>query len=199
MISGTYLFGGRLMALNMKSGLIRPIAVGCTWHRLANKCGNAFARNELVSCLSPRQVGVAGKSGCETAVHAIRRYMENMSPDQVVAKLDFRNAFNCLERGYMLYEVVEVMPEIYRFYCLSYNKLSTLQCGDYTVSSKVGIQHGDFLGALLFCSGLHPILITTRSELAIGYMDDLTLGGLCADVAADVELFRSKVAKSVSC
>jgi hypothetical protein len=88
-------FGGRLIALNKKSGGIRPIAIGCTWRRLAAKCANAFACGKLGSMFSPRQVGVAVKGGCEAAVHATRRYIEHMSPDHVVVKLDFSNAFNC--------------------------------------------------------------------------------------------------------
>jgi hypothetical protein len=44
-------FGGRLIALNKKSGGIRPIAIVCTWRRLAAKCANAFACNKLVSLL----------------------------------------------------------------------------------------------------------------------------------------------------
>ena len=188
-------FGGRLIALNKKSGGVRPIAIGCTWRRLAAKCANAFACNKLVSLFSPRQVGVAVKGGCEAAVHATRRYIENMSPDHVVAKLDFYNAFNCLDRGYMLDKVAEVIPEIHKFCCLSYSQPSTLQFGDYIISSEVGVQQGDPLGALLFCIGLHPILNATSSELTIGYMDDVTLGGLGADVAADVELFQSQGSK----
>jgi Reverse transcriptase (RNA-dependent DNA polymerase) len=115
------IFGGRLIALHKKSGGIRPIAVGCTWRRLAAKCANAFACNKFVSLFSPRQVGVAVKGGCEAAVHAIRRYMENMSPDHDMAKLDFYKAFNCLDRGYMLDKIAAVIPEIHKFCCLSYS------------------------------------------------------------------------------
>lgn len=185
-------FGGRLIALHKKSGGIRPIAIGCTWRRLSAKCANAFACEKLVSMFCPRQVGVAVKGGCEAAVHATRRYMDHMPLDHVVAKLDFYNAFNCMDRCYMLNQVAEVIPELYKFCCLSYGQSSTLQFGDYIISSEVGVQQGDPLGALLFCIGLHPILSATRSELTIGYMDDVTLGGSCADVAADVELFRSE-------
>ena len=188
-------FGGRLIALNKKSGGIRPIAIGCTWRRLAAKCANAFACEKLVSFFSPRQVGVAVKGGCEAAVHATRRYMENMPSDNVVAKLDFYNAFNSLDRCYMLDKVAEVIPEIYKFCFSAYSRPSVLQFGNYTISSEVGVQQGDPLGALLFCIGLHPILSATSSELTFGFMDDVTLGGPCTVVAADVELFRSHGSK----
>jgi hypothetical protein len=71
-------FGGRLIALNKKSGGIFPIAIACIWCRLAAECANAFACNRLASLFSPREVGVAVKGGCEDAVHAMRRYIEHM-------------------------------------------------------------------------------------------------------------------------
>jgi len=36
-------FGGRLLALNKKSGGIRRIAIGFTLSRLASKCANSFS------------------------------------------------------------------------------------------------------------------------------------------------------------
>ena len=52
------LFGGRLIALQKKSGGIRPIAIGYTWRRLAAKCANKFAITSLGDSLLPRQLGV---------------------------------------------------------------------------------------------------------------------------------------------
>jgi hypothetical protein len=37
------LFGGKIFTLNKKSGGVRPIAIGYTWHRLAAKCANSYA------------------------------------------------------------------------------------------------------------------------------------------------------------
>ena len=36
------------------------------------------------------------REGCEAAVHAARSYVENMGADDVLVKLDFANAFNCI-------------------------------------------------------------------------------------------------------
>jgi hypothetical protein len=184
-------FGGRLIALSKKSGGIRPIAIGCTWRRLAAKCACSFASEKLKSIFAPRQVGVAVKGGCEAAVHATRRFIAQMPPNHVVAKLDFSNAFNCLDRDHMLQQVADTVPEIYKFCHLSYDQVSTLQFGDFNISSEVGPQQGDPLGGLLFCLGVHPILRAASSTLTIGYMDDVTLGGPADVVASDVELFRS--------
>jgi hypothetical protein len=52
------LFGGQLMALEKKSGGIRPIAIGYTWRRIAAKCANAHATAVLAGYLQPLQLGV---------------------------------------------------------------------------------------------------------------------------------------------
>jgi hypothetical protein len=115
MVYFKHIFGSRLIVLNKRSGDVRPVAIGCTWRRLIAKCANAFACNEFVGLFGVRQVGVAVKDGCEAAVYAACRYMENISPDNAVAKLDFYNAFNCLDRGCMRDKVAEVIPEYTNF------------------------------------------------------------------------------------
>jgi len=69
-------FGGRLLALNKKSGSVRPI--GFTLRRLASKCANAFGVNHLKGFLQPYQlrVGRPTPGGCEAAIHSARRYLE---------------------------------------------------------------------------------------------------------------------------
>jgi len=51
-----FFFGGRLIALEKKSGGIRPIAVGMTLRRLVSKCGSAFGVERMRSSLSPLQL-----------------------------------------------------------------------------------------------------------------------------------------------
>ena len=139
-------FGGRLIALSKKDGGIRPIVIGGTLRRLASKLACSFASEKLKSYFAPRQVGVAVSGGCEAAVHATRRYIAEMPRDHVVVKLDFSNAFNCLDRSHMLQRVAAKVPEIYQFCFLAYDQPSTLQFGEYTISSEVGAQQGDPLG-----------------------------------------------------
>ena len=58
------------------------------------------------------------KGGCEAAVHAVRRYLEGMPDDYAVVKLDFKNAFNCVNRTIRLSEVycspryISVLPSV---------------------------------------------------------------------------------------
>ena len=128
-------FGGRLIALSKKDGGTRPIVVGCTLRRLAAKCACSFGNERLRALLTPRQVGVATKGGCEAAVHATRRYISGMPGDHTVVKMDFANAFNSLDRSHMLSRVAEEIPELYKFCHLAYDQPSSLQFGIYMISS----------------------------------------------------------------
>ena len=178
-------FGGRLLALDKKSGGIRPIVIGFALRRLASKLANSFGLSRISKYLSPRQVGAGIAGGCEAAVHASRRYLENLQEGKVLIKLDFSNAFNSLHRGEMLRAALERVPELYPFIFSAYSSSSSLLYGASTVLSNEGPQQGDPLGPLLFCNTIHPLLVSLKSELAIGYLDDLTLAGDQSSVADD--------------
>ena len=128
-------FGGRLLALNKKSGGIRTIAIGFTLRRLASKCANSFGTNRLRSYFYPHQLGVGMPGGCEAAVHSALRYLEALPPDHVVVKLDFSNAFNSIDRREMFLSVHNRIPELYTLCRSTYNQPSCLFFGPYIVSS----------------------------------------------------------------
>jgi len=64
-------------------------AVGYTLRRIAAKCANSYATNQLAGYFSPIQLEVGTPGGSEAAVHATRRSIEAMPDGHVVAKLDF--------------------------------------------------------------------------------------------------------------
>jgi len=118
------------MALDNKSGGIRPIAIGYTPRRIAAKCANAhatFATATLARYLQPIQLGDGTPGGCEAAVHATRRYAEAMPTGHCIAKLDFANAFNSLHRDAMLHGVEQRIPGLYKFCHLACSRQSVLQ------------------------------------------------------------------------
>ena len=180
-------FGGRLIALNKKSGGVRPIAVGVTLRRLASKCANAYGAARMVPLLGPRQLGVGIPGGCEAAIHSARRYLQSLPADHVLVKLDFTNAFNSLHRSDMLLSLHNHLPELYAFCCSSYSQPSFLFFGSHTILSQEGPQQGDPLGPLLFCLTIHPLLTSLQSDLTLGYLDDLTLAGHQSTVSTDVQ------------
>ena len=50
----------------------------------------------------------------------------------------------------------------------------------------IGPQQGDPLGPLFFANTIQPLLCSLQSELNLGYLNDLTLGGPVDSVASDV-------------
>jgi hypothetical protein len=118
--------------------------------------------------------------------------MEAMPDDNVIVKLDFSNAFNSIHRDAMLQAIRSSVPEIYSFCHLSYSNSSFLKFGSRMIISDEGCQQGDPLGPLHFCTTIHPMLQSLSSELIIGYMDDITLGGTTTAVANDVNIIKSK-------
>ena len=192
---GPILFGGRLIALDKKDGGIRPIAIGSTFRRLTAKCASAFAIAKLAPMLAPRQLGVGVPGGCEAAVHATRRFLSSLSSDSVLVKLDFSNAFNCLHRDSMLLAVHKYAPELYKFCHLAYAQSSFLKFGPHILLSEEGVQQGDPLGPLCFCLTIHELLMSLSSKLAIGFLDDCTLGGYLDTVVEDLKLIGNEGAR----
>src|SRR5271155_3065611 len=87
----------------------------------------------------------------------------------------------------MLETVMSMVPEAAPFCHLAYSGSSILSYGDINIPSVEGVQQGDPLGPLLFCLTIHNLLSSLTSDLVIGYLDDLTLGGAVEVVVADVE------------
>ena len=84
------LFGRHLLAMEKKTGGIRPIVVGYVWMRLTAKCASAHAIERLADYFNPLQVGVGIAGGCEAAVHATRRFLSTMPADNIIVKLFFK-------------------------------------------------------------------------------------------------------------
>ena len=78
------LFGAALTALLKKDGGVRPIAVGYVWRRIAGKVACNRLTERSAGLLAPRQLGFRVARGCESAVHAARRYVQNMEHGHMV-------------------------------------------------------------------------------------------------------------------
>ena len=186
-----FFYGASLIALEKKGGGIRPIAVGCTLRRLVAKIAGRKVMEDVTDLLAPRQLGYGVSGGAEAAVHAAKVYITNLRPEDVLVKLDFRNAFNSIRRDKMLEAVQTLAPEIYPFVHSVYSSESTLLWGDKSIQSSEGVQQGDPLGPLLFCLAIHHHGTQLSSEFCVMYLDDITLGGSPEAVQHDLEIIES--------
>jgi hypothetical protein len=188
------LYGANLIALKKKDGSFRPIAVGSTLRRLASKiCCREF-HSRLTEKFKPIQLGFGLKSGCEGAVHATRTFL-NSQNFEILVKIDVQNAFNSVDRGVLLTQIENELPEIYSYLWQCYGAPSKLMYRDNEISSCVGCQQGDPLGPVIFNLAIHPIITQLTSDLNIWYLDDGTIGGKRSTVLADLQTIIDRFAE----
>lgn len=172
------LYGACLCAFNKKDLSIRPIAIGSTYRRLVAKIACARVSNKLGAECRPSQLGFGTKGGAEAGAHAARSFINTQNAStKVFLKLDFRNAFNELERDLMLLSAYNRCPEIYRFVKQCYSEPTKLAFGYFTLLSQRGCQQGDPCGPPLFCLTINEMVKALKSELNIWFLDDGSLGG----------------------
>jgi hypothetical protein len=129
--------------------------------------------------------------GAEGILHALNRSIrEDQPPDTIMALLDFKNAFNMIDRQRFLSEVRSRYPQIFAWVQYSYGTSATLFTGEDVIYAQRGVQQGDPLGPLLFALAIHPLLIRLKSkcDLAVAYLDDITLKGSSEQVRDAIEL-----------
>jgi hypothetical protein len=179
-------FGARLIALRKKDENIRPIAVGNCFRRIVSKIACMLAKTTISNYLIPHQIGFAIDKGAEAAIHTTRSFLEN-NKDCMIVKIDYKNAFNCVNRDIFMHEIKKFYPDIYPYVHSSYNHDSILLFNDNTILSQEGAQQGDPLGPLLFCMAIQPIVNKLKSRLNVWYLDDGTIGDTQEVVMSDFE------------
>ncbi|ELU12540.1 hypothetical protein CAPTEDRAFT_195219 [Capitella teleta] len=150
-----YFFGARLMAITKPNGDLRPIAAGCTLRRTTGKILLQPVINNLTTRLTPIQVEVGTKMGCETAVHAVRDCIHSEHDND---KIVLKNAFNTLRRDCLLKATRDHLPDLHTYVWQNYAAASTLSFDDYQIASQTGIQQRDSLGPALFANTIHQAM-----------------------------------------
>ena len=165
-----WFFGARLVGLWKANGDIRPIASGEVVRRALAKgvvrrvVTRAFARR----LLEGGQVAVGIRNGMDAAVVAVRRAAAlargRRDMDFVVAKLDRTNAFNTLDRGFMLRAVDKLAPGALPYAVAAYGQPSCLLFGGKRLWSSRGGQQGDPFMPLAYA--LAELLVAGRLLVA---------------------------------
>ena len=186
-------FGANLIALKKVDAGIRPIAIGFTLRRFAAKIVMYDIRNFCKTEFQPCQLGVGTPKGAESAIHALRAYLEDpTSQDKVVLKIDFKNAFNCIRRDKILALVKMKIPHIYNFVYQCYAEKSYLLFGPEIIHSVEGVQQGDPLGPFLFSLGIQNLVNDCKSEFNCWYLDDGTIAGNVESVLQDAKMITNR-------
>src|SRR5215204_3640269 len=110
--------------------------------------------------------------------------------DQVLIKLDFKNAFNSLRRDVMLKEISDKLPLMYPMAYQMYRNGSILFWGNERLHSCNGVQQGDPCGPAFFCLTIQKLPSSLDSDFKPWYLDDGTLGGSLETVLRDIEKLR---------
>ena len=162
---------------------VRPIAVGDTLRRLVGKILSARVRVPARTLLlRGNQVGVATARGAAVATDVISQYaVRNRGKGKVILKIDYRNAFNCVDRLSMLRAVDANLPELAPWVRWCYLEPSSLFYGGDTIRSQRGAQQGDPLGPLLFSLTIHQMALELKGHPGLDgtlwYLDDGSLRG----------------------
>jgi len=171
------LCGASLCALSKKDGGIRPIAVGNTLRRLVAKVACSAVRDRVTERLAPLQLGFGVKQGAEAAAHAARCYIRNLGPGEALLKIDFANAFNTVNRDEVFESIADYAPELLPFIDVCYGQPTFLCYGDHVIMSEVGMQQGDPLGPMGFCTSTQKMIQGIETNYSQWYLDDGALGG----------------------
>eukprot|EP00662_Eupelagonemidae_sp_cell21_P057790 gene57790-biopygen112413 len=99
--------------------------------------------------------------GGEAFVHVVRQWCERHRhcPDAALLLLDWRNAFNGVDRRTFLQECLEHIPRLYAWVRWCYGQPSHLLFGSFIIASQAGAQQGDPLAGLLFALVLRVVCI----------------------------------------
>ena len=189
-------FGARLHAAKKKSGGIRPIAVGEIARRLASKCAMSAVSEKASQFLSPSQLGVGIRGGCEALAHTAKLLFQE-NPDLCLLQVDFQNAFNSADRELAFQEILEHFPELSSYVASCYGTVANLIFGCNIIRSIIGFHQGDPLATLLFCLLLHPLVGKIDREVPTlscnGWLlDDGLLAGNKEDIMRSAEILLAE-------
>ena len=101
----------RLIPLDKSPG-VRPIGIGEVCRRIIGKVIMKYSKSEIRCSVGPLQLCAGFQSGCEAAIHAMRKIFEEEDTEAMMIFVDASNAFNQLNRETTLFNCQSVCPAL---------------------------------------------------------------------------------------
>jgi hypothetical protein len=176
---------------------VRPIALMETLSKVAERVAVGKLRELSPVFIKEMQFGGPGvKGGVEAVPHVLRAALSKRckeaadkgEPAPVMITTDVKNAFNCIQRKYIVEGVRENCPDLLPYVASQYKTPSNLFFmvdGEQTsriILSKTGVRQGSALSTVLFDMALLQITRLVRAEAGgdaeiVLVHDDLTIVG----------------------
>ncbi|GJW41559.1 hypothetical protein Tco_0067404 [Tanacetum coccineum] len=184
---GEYIASAPLTPLVKPGGGIRPIAVGTVWRRLVSKVASSSIGNSMNTYLQDFQFGVGVPGGCEAVLHSVNRLIESKGNEVGLSMLlvDFKNAFNLVDRSVLLEETRVRCPSIAPWVEFCYARPARLYYDDSTINQSCELtlqawylDDGTIVGDTLMVSKALAIIKNdgpARDSLDEGFYRDLAL------------------------
>jgi hypothetical protein len=172
-----FVAGGVSIALSKPNRGVRPLCCGDSIRRLVAKCFCHGGKDEISKSFAGQNYGVGCPGGVEVIAHSLRdTLLRHKDSDLALLKIDFKNAFNLLERDAIVRAVSARFPALERWTRWCYES-SPLLIYDHArlFFSECGVQQGDPLGPLYFCCGLQSLvdkIALLNPTYQKWYMDD---------------------------
>ena len=164
----------RLIALDKQPG-VRPIAIGEVARRIIGKAILSIVN--ILKVAGVQQLCVGQQSGCEAAIHAMRRLFESPSC-QAILQVNATNTFNNLNQKTALINILRSCPTIAPALINMYRHESSLFIGGEIIPSCEGTTQGDPLAMAMFA--LATLLLMNKLSQDVKqcwYADDASAGG----------------------
>jgi len=177
----------RLVLIKKASGGIRPIAIQDAWIRFLLSYLAGTVKEKAASHFAPHQLGIGTSGGAEIMIHSMNAIVEKIlatpeTSDEVIIKLDFKNAFNSMYRRPIYDHLLEKFPDLAPWFHYAYSKSTPIFSSDsqYLFNSEVGVKQGDPLGSFFFACGAQKSVQDIIAKFPIGldilgYLDDNNL------------------------
>ena len=179
------LLNNRLIPLDKNPG-VRPVGIGEVLRRIIGKTLMTVLKSDITRAAGVSQVCAGHPSGCEAAIHAMRKVFSSMSTDAVLL-VDADNAFNRLNRAVALHNIRYTCPPLATILSNIYRAPSRLFItGGMELSSEEGTTQGCPLSMAMYALSTVPLINKCQRVLSndvypravqVWYADDVAAGG----------------------